>query len=107
MYRNRKSIYVWRRWIGGIGGPLFLVCLSGIFRTPISEGLAQLIAFVSLPVCYLLGNILDTNWIPLGILILIVYWAILGMVVVCGLVWLYFSILQRIGRAKESCGNSE
>ena len=88
-------IYVLSIFIGAIGGPLFLVCFSGIFHYPIFVGLAKFIAFLSAPVFYLLANILDTNSIPLAILLLIQYWAILGMGIACGFVWLYFFISRK------------
>jgi hypothetical protein len=88
-------IYVWSLFIGAIGGPLFLVCFSGIFHYPIFVGLARFIRFLSTPVLYLLANVLDTNSIPVAILLLIQYWAILGMGIACGFAWLYFFISRK------------
>jgi len=105
-FRTRKLIYVWSIFIGASGGPLFLVCFSGIFHYPIFVGLARFITFLSTPVLYLLANILDTNSIPLAIFLLIPYWAILGMGIACGSVWLYFFISSKCKTTTNSSGKN-
>lgn len=92
---NLKSIYSVCICAGAVLGPLFPVCFSAIFGDPVSQKMADFVAYVSMPVFYLLGNILHTNYIPFGILLIIGYWAILGMGVSCLSVWLFTSTIGK------------
>lgn len=92
--KSLRSIYLICIIAGGVVGLFFPICFSSIFGGPISQGMAVFTAYVSVPVLYLLGNILHTSCIPLGILLLIGYWAILGIGVSCSLVWLFSFILR-------------
>jgi hypothetical protein len=93
--KNLRSIYFYCICAGAIVGPLFPICFTTISGVVISQGMADFIATVSIPVFYLIGNILHTSCIPLGILLLIGYWAILGIGVSCALVWLFSFILRQ------------
>jgi hypothetical protein len=105
--QNHKLIYVLSIFIGASGGPLFLFCFSGILWHPIFDGLNRFIGFLSMPVFYLLADILDTNSIPLAILLLIPYWAILGICFVCGSLWCYFFISSKFRKIVNSSRKTE
>ena len=92
--KNLKSIYLICIIAGGVVGSFVLICFTSISGGIISQEMADFIASVSIPVFYLLGNILHTSCIPFAILLLIVYWAILGIGISCSLVWLLSFILR-------------
>ena len=92
---------MWSMSIGGIGGLLFLYCFFIMYsdlafiRDPIFERLHNFVVFVSQPAFYLIGDRISPVFIILDMLLFILYWAILGMGIACGLVWIYFSILRK------------
>ena len=99
--QNHKSIYMWGMCIGGIGGLLFLVCFFFMFSNltflanPIFQKLYVFVDFVSLPIFYLIGDKLGPISFLIYIPLLFLYWAILGIAITCGLVWLYFLIFRK------------
>lgn len=98
--KSIRSIYLFCIIAGGVIGLVFPICFSSIFifGEPISKELTLFFGYVSAPVWYLLGEILNTNCIPFGILLLFAYWAILGMGLSFLLVWLFSLILRLSGR---------
>jgi len=90
--------------VGGLGGVLFLVCSTPAFiGQPLFGKLASTCCgTLSMPVFYLLADILDTNSIPLAILLLIPYWAILGIGFTCVLVWCYFFVSSKFRKIVHS-----
>lgn len=105
-YLNRKSIFICSMCIGGIIGLLFLLCFFVMLGNPIFVGnpifeiLLDFVSFVSIPLFYLLGSKLTITSMKLGIILFILYWAIVGMVIAFGLVWIYFFTFKVIGRIK-------
>lgn len=110
---NHKFTYIWSICIGGIGGLLFLfffLVMLGkptFFSNPTFERLHTFIAFVSLPVFYLIGDKLSLISSTLGPPLFVLYWVILGMGISCGLVWLYFLISHKSRIIINSSGKAE
>jgi len=70
------------------GTPIFV-------GNPIFERLHDCVVFISIPVFYLLGDRLSLISTIFGILLLMLYWAILGMVIAYVMVRLYKSRKKR------------
>ena len=90
-----RSVYFVCICAGALVGSLFPICFTAIFGDPLSQKMAQFVAYASMPVFYLLGNILHSTCIPFGILLLIGYWSILGIGVSCLSVWLFTCIIGK------------
>lgn len=91
--------YIWSMCIGGISGLLFLACFFVVYGDPIFvgsttlRGLHDFVAFISRPIFYLP--------IILGIPVLILYWATLGMGIACGIVRLCFLAFRQYTKLKR------
>jgi hypothetical protein len=99
--KNLKSAYSFSIFVGMIAGLALPICFSAILGEPISQRMAEVVASASIPVFYLLGNILHTSCIPFAILLLMGYWEIVGIGVSCSLVWLCSFILRKRRRVAD------
>jgi len=73
---------------------------------PTFQRLHNFIAFVSQPVFYMFGDRLSFVSIILDMLLFMLYWAILGMCVACGSVWLYSFISRKCRTTVNSSGKA-
>lgn len=81
--------------IGGFSGVLFFVSFSGVLGVEISEGVANFIKCASIPFLYFFVDILGANSMPFIIFAIAFYWAILGIIISCGLARIYFFVSRK------------
>jgi hypothetical protein len=89
--QSYEKIYINSIIYGGIGGLLFLLCFLTISMATQIYAFYDFVSFVSRPFFYLLGDFSPLTLI-IGPPLLILYWVVIGIVISCVLIKLYYLV---------------